>query len=115
VKNWNEINNEYDSKTRIKSKGWVHILAKVTDDHESPFIPSVYGIEPQEICEGPRDAVETQRVVSYLEEFRMQAKQGEIVDVRGNLEEVSAPSGNFFQIALTYCPRYYEQVLKVKN
>jgi hypothetical protein len=45
----------------------------------------------------------------------MQAKQGEIVDVRGNLEEVSAPSGNFFQIALTYCPRYYEQVLKVKN
>jgi predicted nucleotidyltransferase len=115
VKNWNEINNEYDSRTRIISKGWTHILAKVTDDHESPFIPSVYAIEPQEICEGPREAIETKRIVSYMEEFRLQAKQGEIIDVRGNLEEVLAPTGNFFQIALTYCPRYYEQVLKVKN
>jgi uncharacterized protein len=115
VRNWNEINNEYDSKTQIIPKGWTHILAKVTDDHESPFIPSVYAIEPQEICEGPREAMETKRIVSYMEEFRLQAKRGEIIDVRGNLEEVLAPTGNFFQIALTYCPRYYEQVLKVKN
>jgi predicted nucleotidyltransferase len=90
-------------------------LAKVTDDHESPFIPSVYAIEPQEICEGPREAIDTKRIVSYMEEFRMQAKQGEIIDVRGNLEKVSAPDGDFLQIVLTYCPRYYEQVLKVKN
>ena len=115
VKNWNEINNEYDSKTRIISKGWTHILAKVINDPESPFIPSVYTIEPQEICEGPREAIETKRIVSFMEEFRMQAKRGEIVDVRGNLEKISAPTGPFFQIALTYCPRYYEQVLKVKN
>jgi hypothetical protein len=44
----------------------------------------------------------------------MQAKKGETVDVRGNLEEVMIPSGNFLQVTLTYCPRYYEQVLKVK-
>ena len=115
VRNWNEIRNEYDSKTRINVKGWTHILAKVTDDHESPFIPSVYAIEPQEMCEGPREAIETKRIVSYMEEFRLQAKRGEIIDVRGNLEEVSTPTGNFFQIALSYCPRYYEQVLKVKH
>jgi predicted nucleotidyltransferase len=115
VKTWNEIRNEYDSKTRIVPKGWTHILAKVTDDTESPFIPSVYGIEPQEIFEGPRDIGEARRVISYLEEFRMQAKRGEIVDVRGNLEEVSAPKGDFLQIVLTYCPRYYEQVMKVNN
>lgn len=115
VKNWNEICNEYDSRTRITPIGWIHILAKVQDDHESPFIPSVYRIEPQEICEGPREAMETKRIVSYMEEFRMQAKEGEIVDVRGNLEKVSAPDGDFLQIVLTCCPRYYEQVLKVKN
>jgi predicted nucleotidyltransferase len=115
VKTWNEINNEYYSKIRIKPKGWTHILAKVTDDHESPSIPSVYAIEPQEICEGPREATETKRIISYMEEFRLQAKRGEIIDVRCNLEEVSTPTGNFFQIALTYCPRYYEQVLKVKH
>jgi predicted nucleotidyltransferase len=115
VKNWNEINNEYNSKTRIRSRGWTHILAEVTDDHESPFIPSVYKIETKEICQGPREAMETQRIVSYIEEFRMQAERGEIIDVRGNLEEVSTPNGDFLQIAVTYCPRYYEQVLKVKN
>ncbi len=115
VKNRNEIDNEYNPKTRIRSRGWTHILAEVTDDHESPFIPSVYAIETKEIYEGPREAMETQRIVSYMEEFRMQAKQGEIIDVRGNLEEMSTPNGNFLQIVLTYCPRYYEQVLKVKN
>jgi predicted nucleotidyltransferase len=115
VKTWNEIHNEYGSRTRINPKGWTHILAKVIEDRESPFIPSVYGIEPQKIFEGPKDAVETKQVISYLEEFRLQAKREEIVEVRGNLEEVSAPDGDFLQIVLTYCPRYYEQVLKVKN
>jgi predicted nucleotidyltransferase len=115
VKNWNEISNEYNPKTRILSKGWTHILAKVTEDHESPFIPSVYKIETKEVFEGSQEAIETQRIVSYMEEFRMQAKQGEIVEVRGNLEKVSTSNGDFLQVALTYCPRYYEQVLKVKN
>jgi predicted nucleotidyltransferase len=115
VKHWNEISNDYDPRAQIRQKGWTHILAEVTDDHESPFIPSIYTVETKEVCEGPRESIETQRIVSYMEEFRMQATQGEIVDVRGNLEKVSAPDGGFLQVALTYCPRYYEQVLKVKN
>ena len=116
VKNWNEISNEYDSKTRINPKGWTHILAKSAPTITNPpsSHPSTQSNQ-QEICEGPREAMETKRIVSYMEEFRMQAKQGEIVDVRGNLEKVSAPDGDFLQIVLTYCPRYYEQVLKVKN
>jgi hypothetical protein len=47
-----------------------------------------------------------------MEEFRMQAQKGETVYVEGNLEEVTTSRGNFYQVALTYCPRYYEQVLK---
>jgi predicted nucleotidyltransferase len=114
VKDWKEIDNEYDSKTRLVPRGWTRMLAKVTEDNDAPFIPSIYNIEPLEILEGQREASEAKRVFSYVEEFRMQAKKGETVDVRGNLEEVMIPSGNFLQVTLTYCPRYYEQVLKVK-
>jgi predicted nucleotidyltransferase len=115
VEDWNEISNEYDPKTRILQKGWTAILAKVTDDTEAPFIPSVYGVEPQQVLEGPTEVAEVKRIVSYMEEFRMQARAGETVYAEGNLEQVRTVKRSFYQIALTYCERYYEQVLKVKN
>jgi predicted nucleotidyltransferase len=115
VKDWNEISSEYSPETRILQRGWTRILAKVTHARQAPFIPSVYGIEPQQVLEGPREAIEAKRIVSYMEEFRMQAEDGETVYVDGNLEEVTTPKRSFYQIALTYCERYYEQVLKVKN
>jgi predicted nucleotidyltransferase len=113
VKEWSEIASEYDSKTRILRKNWVKINARIIADHDAPFIPAVYGIEPLEVLSGTRDALEAVRVISYMEEFRLQAQKDETVCVEGNLEEVVAPNGNHHQIALTYCPRYYEQVLKV--
>ena len=113
VKEWREIASEYDSKTRILRKGWVKINARVIADNDAPFIPSVYGIEPLEVLSGTRDALEAVRVISYMEEFRLQAQKDETVCVEGNLEEVATPNGSYHQIALTYCPRYYEQVLKV--
>ena len=58
-------------------------------------------------------ALEAVRVFSYMEEFRLQAQKDEEVCVEGNLEEVVSSKGKFHQITLTYCPRYYEQVLKV--
>jgi predicted nucleotidyltransferase len=115
VKDWNEISSEYSPETRILQRGWTRILAKVTHARQAPFIPSVYGIDPQQVLEGPREAIEAKRIVSYMEEFRMQAGDGETVYVDGNLEEVTSPKRSFYQIALTYCERYYEQVLKVKN
>jgi predicted nucleotidyltransferase len=113
VKEWKEIRNEYDPKARISQKGWVKMLARVTEDHDTPFIPSVYGIEPLDILTGGEDAINIGRIVSYMEEFRIQAQRDEKVYVEGNLEEVLAPEDSFYQITLTYCPRYYEQVLKV--
>jgi len=113
VKAWSEIVSEYDSKARILRKGWVKINAGVTADSEAPFIPSVYGIKPLTVLSGTRDALEAVRVISYMEEFRAQAQKDETVCVEGNLEEVVTPNDDFHQIALTYCPRYYEQVLKV--
>ncbi len=113
VKTWSEITSEYDPEARILQKGWVKIIARVTDDADAPFIPSVYGIEPLEVLSGTREAVEAVRVFSYMEEFRLQAQKDEKICVEGNLEEVVSPKGRFHQITLTYCPRYYEQVLKV--
>ena len=91
------------------------MLATVTDASEAPFIPSVYGIEPQQVLEGPREAAEARRIVSYMEEFRMHVRDGETAYLEGNLEEVTNQKRSFYQVALTYCERYYEQVLKVKN
>jgi len=113
VKDWKEIFESPFSEARIVQKGWVKMFARITDDHESPFIPSVYGVEPLKIIEAKTGAEEAERVVSYLEEFRMQAFKDEKVYVEGNLEELITSKGSFHQVTLTYCPRYYEQVLKV--
>jgi len=113
VKAWSEIASEYNSKARILRKGWTKITAQITADTEAPFIPSIYSIKPLTVLSGTNDALEATRVISYMEEFRAQTQKDEEVYIEGNLEEVITPNGNFHQIALTYCPRYYEQVLKV--
>jgi predicted nucleotidyltransferase len=115
VKAWSEIKSEYNPQARIKQKGWVKLKALITADDEAPFIPSVYGIEPLEVLSGPKEGLEVTRIFSYMEEFRQQAQKDETVIVEGNLEEVESPSGSFWQVTLTYCPSYYEQVLKVQH
>ncbi|MEM3055389.1 MAG: nucleotidyltransferase domain-containing protein [Candidatus Bathyarchaeia archaeon] len=113
VKGWSEIINEYSQIKRITREGWVKAYLRVKDDSEAPFMPSIYHVETVKIVEGPR-VEDLRRVVSYLEEFRMQAWKGETVYAEGNLEKVELRNGEgFHQITLTYGPRYYEQVLKV--
>ena len=112
VKEWSEIQNEYERIKKVTWKGWVKALVRVKNDVESSFMPSVYQVEVLEFLESPKvDNIE--RVVSYLEEFRMQAWKDEKAYVEGNLEEVETSHGSFNQITLTYGPRYYEQVIKV--
>jgi predicted nucleotidyltransferase len=112
VKKWNEIHNEYNAEARIFRKGWIKAEARITGDSETPFMPSIYEIEITKSLGGVKvDSVE--RILSYVEEFRMQAAQDEKVYVEGNLEQVISPRKTFDQITLTYGPRYFEQVLKV--
>jgi predicted nucleotidyltransferase len=112
VRDWSEIHSEYDSRTQILKKGWVKAVARIKDDCEAPFMPSIYQVEINRILEGAK-ADDVQRILSYVEEFRMQAEKDEEVFVEGNLEQVITPAKTFHQITLTYGPRYYEQVLKV--
>ncbi|MEM3641034.1 MAG: nucleotidyltransferase domain-containing protein [Candidatus Bathyarchaeia archaeon] len=111
VKKWEEIGNEELFGENVMRKGWTRMVARVVGDGEAPFIPSVYEVEPLEIFEG--EASEVSRIVSYMEEFRLQAFKDEEVYVEGNLEEVETSRGKICQVTLTYCPRYYEQALKV--
>jgi predicted nucleotidyltransferase len=115
VKDWTQTTNEYNPETRIERKEWVKIKARVTQDADAPFIPSIYGIEPLELMSGPKTALQATKVISFMEEFRLQARRDEKIIIEGNLEEVTSPQGNYHQIALTYCPRYYEQTLKLAD
>ncbi len=115
VKEWSEITNEYSAKTKITRKDFVSLKARVTSDTDSPFMQSIYGIHPLELIKGSKKAMEATRVVSYMEEFRLQVMKDEVVEIAGNLEEVKTPDGKSCQIVLTYGPKYYSQVLKVAN
>ena len=115
IKDWSEILNEYNPETKIVRKEWVRVRALVVADTDGPFIPSVYGVEPLEVLIGSKKALEAVRVVSYMEEFRLQVCKDETVIVEGNLEEVQSKLGSFHQITLTYCSRYYEQTIKVED
>ncbi len=113
VKEWTQIVQQPNPGSQILQKGWVRLTALVTEDKDAPFIPSVYGIEPVEVLKGTNKALETNTLISYMEEFRLQAQKDEKVIVEGNLEELVTPEGSSHQVVLTYCPRYYDQVLKV--
>ncbi|MEM2995611.1 MAG: nucleotidyltransferase domain-containing protein [Candidatus Bathyarchaeia archaeon] len=112
VKEWSEIRNENGEVEKVMQCGWVGAILYVKDDGDNLFMPSIYGVETLELLYGPK-VEDITRVVSYLEEFRMQAWKDETVYVEGNLEKIETQNGSFHQITLTYGPKYYEQVLKV--
>ena len=112
VKSWTENVNTYNPFARIFHVGWIKAIAAITDDKDAPFIPSVYQIEVKDVLDG-QEVGDITRIFSYMEEFRMQAKKGEMVLVEGNLERVVDGTDVYHQIALSYGPRYYEQTLKV--
>jgi predicted nucleotidyltransferase len=115
VKDWSEIANEYNPETKIERKGWVEVKGRITADTDAPYIPSIYGIQSLEVIKGSKKALEATRIISFMEEFRLQAKRDETIMVNGNLEEVTTPEGSFYQIVLTYGQKYYDQVLKVAD
>jgi predicted nucleotidyltransferase len=111
VRRWNEITNEYPETLSIREIGRVEAVGEVISGDEGGFMPSIYPVRLEEI-EGNIDPGEISRVVSYVEEFRLQAETGDHFVVRGNLEEVEKRNGKFQQITLSYGREYFDQVLK---
>ncbi len=112
VKKWTEIVNEYENTKKIMPAGWIKLKARVTEDKDAFFMQSMYEIEVEDIMEGPKvDDIE--RVVNYLEEFRGQARNDEIILIEGHLEKVITKNKEFYQVTLSYASRYHDQVLKL--
>ena len=114
VKAWSEIKSNTTPNERLNAKAGLNSKPKVKTDDEAPFIPSIYGIEPLgSFKRRIQAALEAKRVYSFMEEFRLQAQKDEKVIVEGNLEASGFTEEELLPSTLTYCPRYYEQVLKV--
>ncbi|MFX0135166.1 MAG: nucleotidyltransferase domain-containing protein [Candidatus Hodarchaeota archaeon] len=111
VKKWKEIKNEYNEIDKIIPKGWIKAKALVTDSRDAFFMQSIYEIEIEEIITGPQ-IDDIKRIVNYLEEFRGQAQNNELILVEGHLEKVITKNREFHQITLSYASRYHEQNLK---
>jgi len=114
VRRWDEIVNEYPETLSIRELGRVEAVGEVISGDAGGFMPSVYPISLEKI-DGNIDPAEISRVVSYVEEFRLQVETGERIIVRGNLEEVETRNGSFHQITLSYGRDYFDQVLKLTS
>ncbi|MCD6165047.1 MAG: nucleotidyltransferase domain-containing protein [Candidatus Odinarchaeota archaeon] len=112
IRKWNEIINEYTELKEIKVVGWIKAIVRIVDDVNSYFMPSIYPIEVLETNSEFMDKNIT-RIVSFVEEFRMQLKKDEIGIVEGRLEKVVRKKDEFYQITLTYGENYFNQVLKL--
>ena len=82
-----DVSEKYGERV-FHPKGLVTIEATVSDNSESSFLPSIYGVEEVKSLEGSRvdDVLE---VVSYDSFFSDIAKKSERIIVKGKLERVT--------------------------
>jgi len=111
VRRWDEVRNEYPDTERIENLGRVEAVGVVLSGDEAGFMPSIYPVDIEETSARTRPE-EIRRVVSYVEEYRLQLREGETAFIRGNLEKVTTREGEFHQITLSYDPEYFDQALK---
>lgn len=112
VRTWKENIDVFNNFIRISHIGWIKAIVEIIDDKEAAFLPSIYEIKVKNILKGPK-LFNIKRIISYMEEFRMQIKKGEVAIVEGNLEKIIDGTNRYHQITLSYGPRYYEQVFKI--
>lgn len=110
VLNYSEIANEYNEIIQIENLGWIEAEGLILDDEFGSFMPSIYAFEL--VASNRSDIKDVHRITSYVEEYRMQVKKDEKIRVNGYVEKVTALRNQFYQITLTYAPRYYEQLIK---
>lgn len=111
VRSDDELPKGKEKLERIRRVGWASAVGEIVDDSESYFMPSIYRVEVKKAIKGAR-AARADKIISYVEEFRMQAEAGDKVYVEGNLEEVTFDGEKSYQITLSYGERYYDQALK---
>jgi len=115
VRDYDEYHNEYMDVNSIEKIGWVKLESIIVDDSGVYFMPATYGVEVTKLISGPKEALEASKIISYIDEFRIQAWRDEEVYVEGMLERVVRNDEVEYQVSITYCDRYGDQVLKLKK
>lgn len=79
--------------------GQAAVKAAVLDDSEAIFTPCRYLIDCVDVIEGPKN-ISPPQVVSFRGRFCEQAKTGERIFVKGYLERVVGPAGEYFRLVV---------------
>jgi predicted nucleotidyltransferase len=90
---------EFQRETASKSLGRAVLGAVVTDAEESIFTPCTYHVEDCTYLDGALEPEVTQ-LVSYRGKFTEQARQGDTVEARGTVEEVTYGEETIFRLML---------------
>ena len=112
VRRWDEIQNEYEATVGIERLGRVEAIGEILSCDEAGFMPSLYPVRLRKI-DADIDYQDVSRIVSYVEEFRLQLEASETALIRGNLERVKVRDRVFHQITLSYGEDFFDQVLKL--
>ncbi len=90
VKRATEVGERYGDR-RFQTLGSATVQARVTDDRDAMFTPCRYAVTDVTILDGPTHAAaDLRELVSFRGRFSDQARNGEWVIGRGNLERVSS-------------------------
>jgi predicted nucleotidyltransferase len=90
---------ELEQEIASKPLGKTVFRAEITDAEESIFTPCTYHIESHPHVEGATK-YDITRLVSYRGKFTEQAREGDVVEARGNVEEVAYRHGTKFRLML---------------
>jgi len=105
LKDLDEVGEVYGER-RCRRLGVARVRAAVVDDSESLFTPCNYKVECLEVLEGRVDPRALKEVTSFRGRFAEQALRGEVVEVRGALEEVRF-RGELYQRLVVGAPGDY--------
>ncbi len=100
VLGWDEIDEEYGDR-RYRQIGYAKARVCITDHSEGLFTPCSYKIQEVNILA----AKKIREIVSFRGRFSEQAQQGDVVIVRGTLEEVRTDKEQWTRFLLGSNPR----------
>lgn len=90
---------ELEHETVSRPLGKTVLRAEITDTEESIFTPCTYQIEGRSYAEGAIE-YDITRLMSYRGKFTEQAWDGDVVEARGSVEEVTYLEGTMFRLML---------------
>jgi predicted nucleotidyltransferase len=122
TRDWDEINSKYGDYT-YKNLGFIKIECDILDDDYIFDNPAIYKIDNVKIVdfevgsekiELSLNPNEIKEIVSFTHTYAGQAFNGEKVIVRGKLEDVSSPYGDYKRIVVGTSREAFNEYIKLK-